>query len=398
MSTPKAKFLEGLNAQVYWMGLISFLADVSSEMLYPITPIFLTSVLGAPMMDVGAIEGLAEGLASLLKGSMGRWSDRSGHRRRFVFVGYLLTAFAKPMIGWAGSWPHVLAARSVDRVGKGVRGAPRDALLAEAVEPRFRGKAFGWHRGMDTLGAVLGPLLALWFLTNVSSNLRQVYFWAFIPGVLAAFTVFLLRETSAQRQEAAANAGLKSAPLPASFKYYLFSWGLFSLGNSSDAFLILRVKQSGATLAETILLYCLYNVIYAFSSPVLGSLSDSWGRKRVLVTGLFVFALVYFGFGYADELWHFASLYAIYGLYMGATDGVGKAYAVDLLPKEAKGAGLGWLGTVTGVASLFASLIAGWLWDKFGMQAAFHYGAALALVALLLIAVARPMTKSSISN
>lgn len=371
---------EALSPTVKRLGLVSFLADVSSEMLYPITPIFLTTVLGASVTNLGLIEGTAEAIASLLKTYSGFWSDRIQRRKPFIWSGYLLAALSKPLIGISQIWPHVLLARSIDRTGKGLRAAPRDAMLAESVPVKLRGAAFGWHRMMDTLGAALGPLLAILFL-NYSNNLRVIYFLAFIPGILAVIAALGVKEEKVLQREAPEKKSWASFfTLSNEFKYYLFSWSIFSLANSSDVFLLLKTKQAGESLTQTILLYCFYNLTYALTSPYLGSLSDKIGRKKVLIFGLLVFAFVYIGFIFATSLHHFWILFGIYGLYMGATDGVGKAFAIDLLAPDKKATAVGYLGTVTGVSTLFASTIAGILWDHFGSSATFGYGAAGAIL------------------
>ena len=370
-----------LSPTVKKLGLVSFLADVSSEMLYPITPLFLTLTLGASVSSLGLIEGLAEAIASLLKTYSGFWSDRIQKRKPFIWLGYLLAALAKPLIGASQVWTQVLLARSLDRTGKGLRTGPRDAMLSESIPFRLRGAAFGWHRGMDTLGAAVGPLLAILFL-NYSDNLRAIYFLAFIPGLLAVVVALTLKEKRTEPRKAHEKPSWSSFfNLPANFKFYLFSWTVFSLVNSSDVFLILKAQRSGISLTQTILLYCFYNLIYALASPYLGGLSDRIGRKRVLLWGLVVFAAVYGGFIFATKAAEFWLLFGIYGLYMAATDGVGKAFAIDLVGEDKKATAIGYLGTVTGLSTLVASSVAGVLWDHFGPGATFAYGAIGALLA-----------------
>jgi MFS family permease len=378
-----------LSPTVIRLGIVSFFADVSSEMLYPITPIFLTLVLGASVFNVGLIEGLAEGTASLLKTYSGRWSDKLQKRKTFVWLGYLFAAVAKPMTGAATTWLEVLFARSFDRFGKGIRTAPRDALIAESVRPEHRGEAFGWHRMMDTLGAAVGPLLALIFLAYYSSpsQLRWIYFLAVIPGLLSVAVAFSIRETPHQKSKAVVSEKFRLRSMSPAFKTYLVAWGVFSLANSSDVFLLLKAQKSGLSLSKTILLYSLYNLFYALLSPYLGRLSDRFGRKWILISGLSVFAGVYIGFGFATLAWHFWVLFGIYWLYMAATEGVGKAMAVDLVPLHLKATGLGLLGTVTGFATIFASAFSGYLWDAFGSQWMFIYGAFGSVVAIFIILV-----------
>jgi MFS family permease len=376
--------LSGLTPNVVTLGVVSFLADVSSEMLYPLIPIFLTTVLGAPMAAVGFIEGAAEATASFLKALSGRISDLTGRRRPFVFAGYGISSLAKPVIALAIGWPLVLVARVADRFGKGLRVAPRDALIADSVGADSRGKAFGWHRAMDTMGAVLGPLVALALVAHFDGNLRPVFLLAFIPGALGALAVLVVSERRHEPRPAAASS-ISYARLPVAFRKYLIAWGVFAIANSSDVFLILKAKQVGFSTSAVILAYTLYNLTYAGASPILGGLSDKLGRKSALIGGLCVFALVYLGFAFAAEGWHVWALFAIYGLYMAATDGVGKAFAVDLVPQEIRAGALGLLGTVTGVATLIASSAAGALWSAVGSWAAFAYGAGGALAGAALL-------------
>ncbi|WP_415063069.1 MFS transporter [Bdellovibrio sp.] len=374
-----------LNATVVRLGLVSLFADISSEMLYPITPIFLTTVLGASMFSVGLIEGVAEGVASLLKTYSGKWSDQLQKRKTFIWLGYLLSALAKPLIGAAGSWGQVLSARVVDRFGKGIRSSPRDALLAEAVPFSLRGAAFGWHRGMDTLGAAIGPLLALVFLNMTSQDLRSLYYWALIPGVLAVIVALTIQEEKKRTTEPPKKIVVSLKLFKPKFKSYIFAWTLFSLANSSDVFLLLKAQKSGLSLTKTVVLYAFYNLLYSLASPYLGRLSDKMGRRVVLISGLSVFAIVYLFFGYATSEWHFWLLFGVYGIYMAATDGVGKAYAVDLIDPSLKATGLGVLGTATGLATIFASSVAGFIWDHFGASYTFIYGACGAALAILIL-------------
>ena len=401
----------GLPPNVVKTGIVSFFADVSSEMLYPLTPILLTAILGAPVAVVGLIEGVAEAIASLVKPIAGRFSDRSGKRVPYMVWGYSLAALGKPLVALAQTWPLVLFARSVDRLGKGLRTGARDAYIADSVGAADRGRAFGWHRAMDTAGAVVGPLVALLLLWLTSGNLRLVIWLALIPGVVSVYFVARLRETPGRRRAvpepgdatakpahaveppaAAVTASAAPAapaapvdtnaavPLGSRFRWYVGTWGVFALSNSSDAFLILRAKNVGLSTTVVVLLYVLYNAVYAVASPRLGALSDTLGRRRVLVGGLLVFAAVYVGFALASSGWQIAVLFAVYGVYMAATEGVGKALAVDLVPAGGRASAVGVLGMVTGIATLFASIIAGLLWTAVGPWAAFVFGAVGALL------------------
>jgi MFS family permease len=385
----------GLSRNVFDLGLVSFFADVSSEMLYPLIPVFLTSVLGAPVAVVGLIEGLAEATASLLKSFSGWWSDRLRYRKPFIVGGYSLSALAKPLLGVAVGWPMALGARVLDRVGKGVRDAPRDSLLADSTDPRFRGKAFGWHRGMDTLGAVVGPLLALGLLSVLHGNLRLVLLLAFIPGAIAAALVLVVKD---KRREPGRGDLPRLSDLTRPYKAYLLAWGAFAIANSSDVFLILRARSLGFTTVTVVLVYALYNLVYAFASPALGHLSDRIGRRVVLRVGLVVFAVVYLGFALADQGWMMWPLFGVYGLYIAATEGVGKALAIDLVPSSVRGSAVGMFGTVTGLCALVASVVAGVMWDAIGSYAPFLFGAAGAVVAAGLLAFVRQPTRETIAN
>ncbi len=386
--------LKGLTPNVARLGVVSFLADVSSEMLYPITPIFLTAVLGAPVAAVGLIEGVAEATSSLLKAFAGKLSDMSGRRRPFVFAGYLISAAAKPLIALAAGWGLVLSARVADRFGKGLRTSPRDALLADSIDPSLRGRAFGWHRAMDTLGAVLGPLIALLFIAWLQDDLRSVFLIAAIPGVLGALTVLFVRERR-RPPATAAQTSIAWRSLPVPFRRYLIAWGAFSIANSSDVFLILKAKEVGFATTTVVLAYAFYNLVYALASPVLGHLSDGIGRRRILSGGLLVFAAVYAGFAMASEAWQVWALFAAYGLYTAATDGVGKALAVDLVPDAIRAGAIGLLATVTGIAALIASSAAGMLWSLVGPWAAFGFGAFGALAGAALLARVRASEATS---
>jgi MFS family permease len=378
--------MKKLSPTVVRLGIVSFFADIASEMLYPITPIFLTTVLGASMSNLGLIEGIAESIASLLKTYSGAWSDRISKRRPFILLGYFLGAISKPWIGLSQSWGEVLGARAIDRAGKGLRSSPRDALIADSVSPEIRGAAFGWHRAMDTLGAAVGPLLTILLLSLKPGDLRSLYLWALIPGFLSVAVVFTVREKEHQAhasQNGWVNPLQAHEALSGPFKKYLYAWGAFSLVNSSDAFLLMRAKNSGLSTQRVILLYCAYNLTYALSSPWLGGLSDRMGRKKLMVLGLCIFTFVYLGFGLASQGWQFAALFLVYGLYMGATDGVGKALAVDLSPAHLKATNLGILGTISGLCTILASTFAGVIWDHWGAPMTFYYGAFGAAIAAI---------------
>lgn len=373
-----------VNSTILRLGVISFFADVAGEMLYPVTPIFLTTVLGASMISIGLIEGCADAVASVLKVYAGSWSDRIGRRKPFVVAGYFLAAVAKPLIGIATGWPQVLLARSLDRFGKGLRTAPRDAMLSESVAPEFQGRAFGWHRAIDTLGAAVGPLIAIAFLAYVHDDLRSIFFLALIPGLIAVVITLTIREKK-QPARVEPLPHWKWGALPPRFRNYLVAWTVFSLANSSDVFLLLKVNQVGGSTIFTIVLYCFYNLVYAALSPLLGKWSDRVPKKVVLSFGLVVFALVYLGFSVVEEIWQCWLLFGFYGVYMAATEGVGKALAVELFDPKLRATAVGILGASTGIATIIASTVAGAIWDQWGSTWAFVYSAAGAFLGAILL-------------
>jgi MFS family permease len=373
-----------LGRNVVALGAVSFLTDVATEMTYPLLPVFLATVLGASATYVGTIEGIAESTAALLKFASGWWSDRVSRRKPLVLAGYALASAVRPLIGLTQSAAQVLGIRVADRVGKGIRTSPRDALIADSVDPGLRGRAFGFHNAADNAGAVLGPLLAFSFLRWGGLQLRTVFLLTAIPGALAVLTLLLgVREvprTAPPRK--AGEAGLK-APLGGRFWAYLGVLLLFTLGNSTDAFLLLRAGQLGVATALIPILWALLNLVKAASNTPGGILSDRIGRRPLIVAGWLVYAAVYFLFGRAGQAWHAWALFAVYGLYFGLTEGVEKALVADLVPADRRGAAFGWYNLAIGVGALPASLLFGALWDRWGSAAAFNFGALLALAAAI---------------
>jgi MFS family permease len=369
------------------LGLVSFFADVSSEMVYPIVPLFLTSSLGAPAIAVGLIEGVAESTASIVKLVSGWLSDRYRRRAPFTLAGYAFSAVAKPALAAAFVWPLVLVVRFVDRVGKGVRVAPRDALIAASTPVDARGAAFGLHRAMDTLGAVAGPLIALLLLGTVGDTYRLIFLLAFIPGAIGAVLVLAVREPAAGDARAEAPPALSLRGYDARFLVFLGATFIFALGNSSDAFLILRARDLGLSATAAVLAYVVYNVVYASVSLPAGLRSDRIGRLPVLVAGFGVFASVYAGLALAGAGWAVWPLFAVYGVYIAMTDGVGKAYVSDLVPEDRRATALGLYNATVGVTVLLASVMGGALWDVVGPAATFAFGAATAAIAAVVLAL-----------
>lgn len=368
------------------LSVVSFLTDVASDMTYPLLPLFLSTVLGAGATAVGAIEGAAESTAALLKLGSGWLSDRVRRRKPLVLLGYGIASLIRPLIGLAQSATQVLAVRVVDRVGKGIRGAPRDALIADSVDPAVRGRAFGFHRAADHAGAVVGPLLAFALLRWTEMDLRQLFLLTIVPGVLAvAALIFGVREVP--RVTELSKRFDPRARLGGRFWSFLGVLFVFTLGNSTDAFLLLRAADLGVDAALIPILWAMLHVVKSLSSTPGGALSDRLGRKPLLIAGWLVYAAVYFLLGRAGAEWQAWALFAVYGIYFGLTEGVEKALVADLVPADRRGAAFGWYNLALGVGALPASLIFGAIWDRWGAATAFTFGAAMALVAAVGIAV-----------
>lgn len=355
-------------------------------MVYPLLPLYLTSVLGASPSVLGLIEGIAESLASLLKVFSGNISDRLQRRKILAILGYSSSTVGKVFLYLSTSWLWVLAGRAIDRFGKGVRTAPRDALIADSTAPEVRGRAYGLHRALDTAGATIGVALAFYFLTTYRGDFKPVFLWALVPAALAVAILFLAREKRASppaKGSAAAPFSFRWSALDRRLKAFLLIVFLFALGNSSNQFLLLRAQNLGFDATTVILLYLVYNLVYALFSYPAGRLSDRVGRKRLLVTGYMIYGLVYLGFaliGQASLLW---GLFAIYGLYIALTEGVEKALVADIAPQNLRATLIGLHATFVGVGLLPASLLAGFLWDTFGAAAPFYFGGGLGVLAAI---------------
>lgn len=372
---------------------MSFLLDFASEMVYPIVPLFLDSILKAPGRALGLIEGAADALLSLVTAGSGVWSDRMRRRVPFIRAGYALAAGSKPLIGLAGSWPTVLGLRLLDRLGKGLRTSARDALIVDLVPPAQRGAAFGFHRAMDTSGAVCGVLFALAWLHFAPGEYRLAFLFTAIPGAAAIALTFTLREAPPRTDGSAAADEARSAaprpPLSREFRRAAALLWLFALADSSDAFLLLNARRAGLSDVAVVALYALMNVVYAVSSYPAGRLSDRLGRVRVLTCGFALYALCYVGFATLDPS-HFAWLFVGYGVYLGMTQGVVRAYVADLAPPELRATALGIFQVGRGFGVLAASAGAGFLFDWYGRAAPFLTCAAIAAFAALAFGMLAP--------
>lgn len=384
------KLLRGLPPNVIVFGLVSLLTDISSEMIYPLLPLFLVTTLGAGPAFLGIIEGVAESTAALLKLYSGVLADRVRSRKGLVLAGYGVSALARPLVAFAGSAVQVLAIRFIDRTGKGVRTSPRDALIADAVDGGNRGRAFGFHRSMDHAGALLGPLLASALMFTVTKDLRTIFLLSAIPGLLAVALIALrIKETPRAPQAVAARSSMGRLPA-GPLRRYLLVLFFFTLGNSSDAFLLLKATQAGVPAARVGMLWAFFHLVKMLAVFPFGSLSDRVGRRVMIVAGWGVYALAYAGFALAGAEWQIWLLFMVYGLFYGMTEGVEKAFVVDLATSDQRGTAFGWFNFAIGAGALPASLLFGLIWQLAGSGAAFLSGAALAGMAAVLLVLVVP--------
>ncbi len=400
MKTEKSKVrIKDLPRNIWAVSLTSFFMDISSEMVINIIPLFLSNVLGVKTNIIGLIEGVAESTASLLKVFSGWMSDKLKARKWLAVAGYGLSSLVKPFFYFANSWRWVAGVRWADRIGKGIRTGPRDALVADSIEQEQRGLAFGFHRAADTGGAMVGLLITLGLVWAAQSSqvslglgtFRTVVLVSLIPAVLAVLSLAIgAKETKVKDVREAPKISFKS--LGKRFVTFMLIVGLFDLGNSSDAFLVLRAQERGMSVIGILGMLAVFNLVYTLISTPAGSLSDKIGREKLIIGGWIVYALVYLGFGLADTIWHVWVLYILYGLYYGLAYGTSKAMVADLVPEELRGTAFGTYNAVLGMIDLPASLIAGFLWEGaggwqgFGPSAPFLFGAGTAMLAAVLMA------------
>ena len=388
--------MASLPRPVWLLGWASLFTDAATEMIYPLLPVYLSRVLGAGAISLGIIEGVAEGVNSVLKIASGRLSDRWPRRRPIVIAGYLLSSIARPFIAVTTGWTQVLAIRAIDRTGKGIRGAPRDAMLAEFATVATRGRVFGFHRAMDHTGAIVGPLIAMAFLFAWPGEYRTLFALTIVPGALAVWMLLKVPERARTPAESRIQNGIQNeesrienVDLPARLWAVLAIILVFSLGNSADAFLLLRLSTALGHEAYIPLLWSALHVVKASLSMYCGSLSDRVGRKAVIVCGWCVYAIVYVGFAMTDSAAWLVGWFLMYGVHFGLTEGAEKALVADLAPPGARGAGFGFYNAAVGVGALLASLVFGVLYERFGHTTAFATGAGLAAVAAVLLVLVR---------
>ena len=391
-----------LQKNIYAMGLVSFFTDLSSQMIYPLIPEFLTSI-GASKSLVGLIEGVADGTAALVRVIGGFLSDKFRKRRLFVFIGYGLSTLSKPFLFFAHHWGLVLIVRFLDRAGKGIRVPARDALVCDSVEPSRKGYAFGFHRGMDRLGGAGGPLLAMLVLSQTHGSLRMVFLLSVIPAAIAVMLIGKVREIAPVSQLVERTRSAQKT-LGRSFTLFVISVVVFTLGNSSNAFLILKAREAGLSAAGILLIWFTYNVVCSLSSPVFGHFSDWIGRKPVILISFLVYGAIYSGFGLTSRLsasWQLPTvwiLFACYGLYYGLSEGVFRAYIADLVESEKLATAFGLFNTAVGVTLIPASIIFGTLWDKFSSETAFFAAATLAVAGGIVFLVTQRGTREGAAS
>lgn len=371
---------------IWVTGITSFLTDVSTEMVYPLLPLYLTLRLGAGPEIVGVIEGIAESLASFLKVFSGFISDKLGKRKPLAIFGYAFSTVGKFFLYISTSWWWVLLGRGIERFGKGVRTAPRDAIIADSCDYSNRGQAFGLHRTLDTLGAVVGITIAYFLFINLqgrSSIYNSIFLFSLLPAILGVLLLFLVKETGKGKREGKVQPLSSFKNLPLRLKGFLMVVFLFTLGNSSNQFLILRANNIGFTASESILLYLLFNIVYGLSSYPAGKISDKVGRRALIVLGYLSYGLVYFGFAFFAHSYLILSLFALYGIYMGFTEGIEKALVADLSPVDLRATVIGLHATLVGLGLFPASFLAGVLWRFWGAEAPFIFGGAMGVLASL---------------
>lgn len=394
MDDQKKKF-----RNIICLGLVSFFADISSEMVYPLIPLYLTAVLGATPVLVGVIEGIAESIASLLKVFSGYISDKYNRKKPIAFVGYASGLLYKFALIFAGSWAGILVARIIDRFGKGIRTAPRDVMVAENSDKSQMGKSFGIHKALDMAGSAIGILLSFILLKNLGSNsYKTVFAVSVIPVLLALGMFFFIHENRDGREVKQREFFWRNIKgLDKNLKLYLFVTFLFTLGNSSNSFLLLKAADVGFSSTDVILLYFVYNLTTAILAIPFGKRSDKIGRKKVLVLGYLTFSIVYLGFGFASQKWMLVAAFILYGFYTAMVAGVERAFISEIAPPELKGTMLGLHATLVGIALLPASIIAGGLWDLFGSDAPFLFGALLSVVSAIILGLFfKPQEKTGV--
>jgi MFS family permease len=378
-----------ITRNIFIMGVVSLFTDLSSQMVFPLIPLFLTTVLGCGAYAVGIVEGAAETTASLLKVVSGYWSDKINKRKPFILFGYSMSSITKPLFALANIWTFVLFLRVIERIGKGIRTAPRDALVAESCDESVRGKAFGFHRAADGIGSTLGAVLALLLLPVW--GYRNIFLFALVPGVISVFIIFFIQEKNVPAKQATKKVSVKLSlkELPANLRYFITVSSLFALGHFGYAFLLLRAKNIGLADNTAILLYVVFYIVYSICVIPLGIVSDKVGRKAVLMVGYVLFGITSLGLLVISSLYGILLFFFIYGICYAIIDGAQRAFVVDLAPQHLKGTALGVFHTAIGLVALPGGYIAGLLWDKVSPEATFGYGLILAIISAVSLVFVR---------
>lgn len=387
------QIFNGITKNIFILGLVSLFTDLSSQMVFPLIPLFLTTVLGAGAYAVGIVEGAAETAASLLKVISGYWSDKIKKRKPFVLFGYSLSSITKPLFAFANIWSFVLFIRVVERIGKGLRTAPRDAIVAESCDESVRGKAYGFHRAMDGIGSVLGAILA--FLLLPVLGYRNIFLLAFIPSIIAVLVILFIKEKNAPTKKETRETSIKLSfkELSMNLRMFIIVSSIFALGHFGYAFLLLRAKDIGLADNIAILLYVIFYIVYTICIIPFGILSDKIGRKPILIMGYLVFAITSIGLIFISNIYGILLFFVIYGIFYAMIDGVQRAFIVDLAPKHLKATALGAFHTSIGLVALPGGLIAGLLWDIISPEATFVYGFALSIISMGLFIFVKSNTR-----
>jgi len=381
----KGEGIFGFNRNIIFTGLTSFLTDTSVKMVYSVMPMFLMSI-GASKTSLALIEGIAESTAALVKVLSGFWSDKIGKNKPFMLIGYGLSALIIPLYTFVVSPIQILVLRFIERFGKGIRTAPRDSLIAGSITDGDSGRSFGLQKAMDNSGAIVGPLVAFAMLSSIPGNYRMIFLVAGIPAILAIMVLILgIKEARKNRDELFAKFHFKD--FPAKFYFFLIIVFVFTLGNSTDALLMVKANDVGVKVALIPLVYLVTNVVSVFASIPVGSLADRVGKEKILIVGFLIYAVVYYGFGVTTRMSAIIALFALYGLYSAATDGIQKAFISDMIGNNKKGTGLGIYNALLGVTLLPASLIAGSLYDNVNSSVPFYFGAATAGISAILMLI-----------
>jgi len=365
-------------SNIIFLGLVSLFTDISAEMVYPILPIYLSSVLGATPTIIGIIEGIAESLASVIKLFSGIVADKYGNKKRLAFFGYTSSVLNKVIILLSTTWAGILCARIIDRFGKGIRTAPRDALIAESADKSQLGRAYGLHKGLDLLGTAIGIILAYIILSKTESDYKKIFLYSFIPAVIGVLFLFFVKDNKEKLSKKIVSFNWKS--LDKRLKIFLVFIFVFTLGNSSNAFILLRAYNAGFTAQNAILLYFLYNIVASILAYPFGNLSDKIGRKNILCIGYFLYGIVYWGIGLFSDKTVFIALFIMYGFYTALTTGIERALIVEIVPETQKASALGLHAAIVGFGLLPASIIAGLLWDLMGQSIPFIFGGTLGFI------------------